>query len=186
MIYKYRMLSESNDDFLREYEIKSSSRFLDFHLLIQDTVKFLGNELASFYICDSQWNPITQITLLDMVDEDPEKDLEGYDAQEILVMHKSLLMDFMEEPRQRLIYEYDFLKPKTFYIELKGIVKEEAGVSYPRCTFSVADPEPPKPIDDDEDDILEVLEDIEISEIDQLLDDMGGAMPEDSDPEETY
>lgn len=173
MIYRYRMLSEVNEDFLREYELKSGSSFLDFHKLIQDTVKFQGNELASFYICDSEWNRRTEITLLDM-DEG-----EDNDQQDILLMSGTKLKEFMEEPRQRVIYEYDFLNPKTFYIELKGILKDDPKIDYPHCSFSTGEAEPPKPPEEDLEE--EDLNEIGIKEIDKLLRDLGAGSDEEDD-----
>ena len=35
------------------------------------------------------------------------------------------------------MYEYDFLNPKVFYIELLKVLQEQDGVSYPRCTHKV-------------------------------------------------
>lgn len=163
MIYKYRMLSEANEDFMREYELRSSQSFLDFHELILQTVKFSTLELASFFICDGLWNRQTEITLLDMQDANPED--EHY--QPPLMMKDALLKDYMEEPRQRIIYEYDFLNPKTFYVEMHGIGKAEVGVDYPRCLYSRGEPLEPKPLDDDE-----AFENIEIADLDELLTDL--------------
>lgn len=177
MIYRYRMLSEVNEDFLREFEIQAKANFLDLHELIQNSVNFKGNELASFFICDGEWNRRTEITLLDM--EEGEKEEKAN-----LLMDKTSLMEQMNEPRQRIVYEYDFLNPKTFYIELKAIGKEEEGVEYPRCSFSVGEPEAPKPAEEDDiSDEAEEIEDSGITEIDKLLRELGSGMNEEGDSE---
>jgi hypothetical protein len=163
MIYRYRMLSEANEDFLREYELKAAQTFLEFHELIQETVKFSSRELASFFICDGEWNRHTEITLLNM--EEPNPNDEQY--QPPLMMADALLRDYMEEPRQRIIYEYDFLNPKTFYLEMKGLSSEEAGVTYPRCLFSKGEPLETKILDEDEG-----FENIEVADLDDLLTDL--------------
>ncbi|HRY99513.1 MAG TPA: hypothetical protein P5550_10710 [Bacteroidales bacterium] len=160
MIYKYRMLSEANEDFLREFELKASNSFLEFHELIQQTVKFSTLELASFFICDGGWNRMTEITLLDMQEANPDE--EGYEPP--LMMKDALLRDYMEEPRQRIVYEYDFLRPKTFYIEMNGIAKAEEGTAYPRCVYSRGEPLEPQ-VRDEEDD----FENIEIADIEDLM-----------------
>lgn len=165
MIYKFRMLSESNEDFIRDYEIQSTATFRDFYDFIQDTVNLPGNELSSFFMCDSDWNRATEVTLMEMEDEEAEPSETIH-----LVMDEVKLVDMMNEPRQRLIYEYDFLKPKTFYLELKGTQKAKADVEYPRCTYSIGEPVAPV-AEEDED---ELFDELEITELDKLLDDLSG------------
>ena len=132
-IYKFRMLSEDNDEFIRDFEIQAGQTFQDFHELITECVNLKGNELASFYICDQKWNKLLEITLIDMKDEAENKDL---DEEETYVMVNSLIRDFINEPHQRLLYEYDFLDPKVFFIELLSVFKQKDDDSYPRCTLT--------------------------------------------------
>lgn len=177
MIYKFRMLMEGNDTFMREYELKVTDSFESFHNLIQSTVKFKTLELASFFICDSEWSRMQEITLLDMVDAPQTED--DIPLAEVITMNEALLKDFMEEPRQRIIYEYDFLKPKTFYIELSGIVKSDADGVFPRCTYSRGEAESIAPPSLDENEPEELLEDedyaddFQIDGLDELLRDLG-------------
>ena len=49
--YRFRMLMDDQEDFLRDFEILSSQTFLDFHNLIRESVELQGNELASFFVC---------------------------------------------------------------------------------------------------------------------------------------
>jgi hypothetical protein len=49
-------------------------------------------------------------------------------------MKDSLLKDFITDPHQQIIYEYDFLDPYIFYIELLKAAPATEGVEYPRCT----------------------------------------------------
>ncbi|MEZ5082068.1 MAG: hypothetical protein R2750_01225 [Bacteroidales bacterium] len=67
-IYKFRMLSGENDDFVRDIEIQASQTFKHFHDIINDCIVMKGNELASFHICDQKWNKNTEITLIDMLE----------------------------------------------------------------------------------------------------------------------
>ncbi len=178
MIYKFRMLLEGNDHFMREYELRATDHFESFHQLIHDTVKFQAHELASFFICDGEWNRTKEITLLDMRDEAQEEESQ----EQILVMKDALLRDYMEEPRQRLIYEYDFLRPKTFYIELSGIGKDLSGTEYPRCIYSRGDIEVATPAVDPESEFDDLLEDedlegndnLDLDGLEDFLNDMGG------------
>jgi hypothetical protein len=170
------MLSETNEDFIRDYEIQSTATFRDFYHIIKETVNLPGNELSSFFLCDSEWNRATEVTLMAMDDDGEDEPSETVH----LVMDEVKLVDMMNEPRQRLIYEYDFLKPKTFYLELKGVQKAEAGVDYPLCTYSVGEPE--APVAEEEDD--ELFDEIEITELDKLLDDLSGEIQGGEEPDD--
>lgn len=125
-VYKFRILLEDNDEFYRDIEISSGDTFESLHKAIIDATELSGNELASFYICDSKWNRKKEISLIDMS--------EGEETENApLVMSKSKLNQHIDDPHQRMIYVYDFLNMYEFYIELSKIVPSENGVKYPRC-----------------------------------------------------
>jgi hypothetical protein len=133
-IYKFRMLYGENEDFVRDFELKATQNFEDFHRLIAESVDLNPEELSSFHICDQRWNKITEITLIDMLegeDAEPENSI----VQETFVMRDALIRDFMHEPRQRLLYEHDFLNMKTFFIELLSVYQIKEDGIFPRCTF---------------------------------------------------
>jgi len=133
-IYKFRMLYGENEDFVRDFELKATQNFEDFHKLIAESVDLNPEELSSFHICDQKWNKKTEITLIDMLEgEDAEP--ENSTVQETYVMHNALIRDFINEPRQRLLYEHDFLNMKTFFIELLSVYKIKEDGIYPRCAF---------------------------------------------------
>lgn len=132
-IYKFRMLSEEHDNFLRDIEIKATQTYEDFHNVIADCVRLNGNELASFHICDQKWNKMQEITLIEMLDETAIED-DTHHIEETFVMKDARIRDFIHEPSQRLLYEYDFLDMKTFYIELISVFKQKEEGTYPRCT----------------------------------------------------
>lgn len=163
-IYKFRMLSDEHDDFLRDIEIKAVQTFEDFHKIISDCVILKGNELASFHICDQRWHKLKEITLIEMKDE-TEPDEMVNPIEEVFVMKNSVVRDFINEPSQRLLYEYDFLDMKTFYIELISVFKQKEENNYPRCTMKRGEvfEEPVKAftLDDDEEVRSQLLQDFE-------------------------
>ena len=140
--YKFRVSFDDVEDFVRDLEILSNDNFQSFHQIIYDSTGLTGNELASFFICDKKWNKQKEITLINMDDESLAETPEYSDDDDFStksnipksVMSDSLLKDFISDPHQQLIYEYDFLNPKTFYIELLKIQPQQDGVQYPRCT----------------------------------------------------
>lgn len=144
-LYRFRLLSEEQEDFLRDYDILASQTFMDFHQLIVETVELKGNELASFFICDRNWRKKKEITLIDMqpngendfIDEDDDEKTSKSAKMPTMEMSKVKIKEVIDDPHQRLLYEYDFLNPKTFYLELTKIINADEIEGYPRCVKSV-------------------------------------------------
>ena len=143
--YKFKVFYDEVDDFVRDVDVLANMNFEDFHLFLYQCLGLQGNEFAAFSICDQKWNKQKEITLIDMGDDseavEPEyEEEEDFGAKSHLpkfVMKESVLKKFISDPHQHIIYEYDFLNPKTFYIELLKTLQAEDGVDYPRCTSSV-------------------------------------------------
>lgn len=140
--YRFRMLMDNQEDFLRDFEVLSSQTFLDFHNLILSSVEIQGNELASFFVCDRTWRKKKEITLINMQDdfEDEEDDdvrTPKKNRIPVCEMDKVKIKDIIDDPHQRLLYEYDFLNPKTFFVELTKIVEADKTKTYPVCIKSI-------------------------------------------------
>ncbi len=168
-VYRFRLLYEDQEDFLRDFDILSSQTFTDFHNLIRQSVELPGNELASFFVCDRNWRKKREITLLNMQNEVEEED--DYDARRgpkpfkmpVSEMHKVRIKDIIDDPHQRLLYEYDFLNPKVFFIELTRILEAGNKEQYPYCVKSagkltlVAPPLPVVELIDNEDNEMDEI-----------------------------
>lgn len=141
-VYKFRILSEEQNDFVRDIEISSNQTFEDFHKILLQTSGLDGKELASFHITNGKWMKSKEITLIDMMQEEKdfqqefEENEEEETFQKTFIMKDSRLKDFIDDPHQRMIYEYDFLKLKTFYIELIRIAQAKNNIDYPVCVRS--------------------------------------------------
>lgn len=172
--YRFRMLLDDQEDFLRDYDILSSQTFLDFHNLIVESVELQGDELASFFVCDRNWRKKKEITLMNMQDDSQEEE-EDDDVRNpvknkipVCEMDKVKVKDIIDDPHQRLLYEYDFLNPKYFFVELTKIVDADKTKTYPVCiksTGKLATTLPLPIITDDTDDDDIAL----ISEFDDIL-----------------
>jgi hypothetical protein len=142
--YKFKISYDEVEDFERNVEILASDNFESFHQILFESIGLKGHELASFSICDTKWNKKQEITLIDMQDE-REAETPAYNEEEEFstssnlpkfIMKDAVLKDFIIDPHQHIIYEYDFINPKVFYLELlKTLPSKEKGV-YPSCTFS--------------------------------------------------
>ena len=56
MIYKIRIILDAEDDIFRDIEIDVAGTLEDLHNTITQSFGFMGNEMASFYTCDDNWN----------------------------------------------------------------------------------------------------------------------------------
>jgi len=144
--YRFRLLFDDQEDFLRDFDILASQTFLDFHSIIRQSVELPGNELASFFVCDKNWRKKREITLTNMnadnsahSDKDDDDDSRRGKRERMVIteMASTRIKDVIDDPHQRLLYEYDFLNTRTFFIELMRIVESENRELYPLCSKSL-------------------------------------------------
>lgn len=55
MVYKFRIISDEVDDFLREIKIDSEASFYDLHEAILKCTGYKDDQMTSFFICDEDW-----------------------------------------------------------------------------------------------------------------------------------
>lgn len=126
MIYKIRVILDTEEDIFRDLEIDDSNTLEEFHNAITQAFGFIGTEMASFYTCDEEWNQDEEIALFDMSET----------GSDVRLMNETTLNDVLTEKRPKLIYVYDFLSMWTFFVELADIVEKEDGRVYPNILFS--------------------------------------------------
>jgi hypothetical protein len=138
-VYRFRLLFEEQEDFLRDIEIKPGQTFKDFHDIILKSVDIESNELASFFICDPGWSKQREITLIDMGVKSPDTDFDDDERKPVNIPIPVMIMDdvkireVIDDPHQRILFEYNFLNPTTFFIELMKIVEGDPKKIYPIC-----------------------------------------------------
>ena len=142
MIYKIRIILDANDDIFRDIEIDAVDSLEELHNAITQAFGFLGNEMASFYTCDENWNQDEEIALFDMSEN----------GSDVRLMNETFLEDQLTQNNPKLIYVYDFMSMWTFFVELADIVEKEDGRAYPNLLFSfgeVPDSPPEKKFESD-------------------------------------
>lgn len=112
MLFHFVILSGESEDFVREINIDSNSTFLDLHEVIQESVDYDTSQIASFFISNENWDKGSEITLLKM-DNNTKADE--------LIMDQIKLVDYLKEPKARLIYQFDFFSNRGFFIELLSV-----------------------------------------------------------------
>lgn len=170
--YRFRILSEENEDFLMDIDVKASQSFLDFHNAIKQFCNITTNELASFYICDDKWRKKTEIMLIDMSDPDESKE-----KKPSLVMENAFMNQVIDNPHQKFLYIYDFIKMHTFYIELTQIKETSSSLDYPALIKKEGEINLKNPSD-----MLGFLDEDE--EIDIIPDDTESFFGSETDPDE--
>jgi len=126
MIYKIRIILDTQEDIFRDLEIEAEQNMEQLHNAITQAFGFMGNEMASFYTCDEEWNQDEEIALFDMSEN----------GSEVMLMNETNLDAILNEKSPKLIYVYDFFNMWTFFVELADIVEKEDGRAYPNILFS--------------------------------------------------
>ena len=127
MILQFRMLSDENDNFVRDFEVNYDMSLYDFHQFILESLDY-ENCMASFFTADDHWERLREFTSLDM----------GGDAGNTTPMDKVLLGQIVAHDCDRLIYQFDTFTQRAYYLKLTGFKKPEVRFEYPRVAFENA------------------------------------------------
>lgn len=109
-MFKIRVVLDTEEDVLRDILIDGNANLEQLHFAIAKAFGFNGQEMASFYKADNQWNQGDEIPLFEMEDDKP--------SMQTCIINKKLT-----KKHDKLIYVYDFLDMWTFFVELVDIVK---------------------------------------------------------------
>ena len=112
MVYKFRLLSDEVEDFRRDIEIDSDATFLTLNQAILESVGYPDDQMTSFFICNDKWIKEIEIT---------REDMGGMSEEESYAMADTVIGDLVEEENQKLLYVFDPLADRVFYIELSKI-----------------------------------------------------------------
>ncbi|MBK7128697.1 MAG: hypothetical protein IPM74_01785 [Crocinitomicaceae bacterium] len=127
--YKFRVLIDTTDgaDIFRDILISTSDTLETFYDTIMKAFDFKGDQMASFYKSNEDWDKGQEITLLDM----------GFSesGEPVLLMSETKLKDVVTEADQRLILVYDFMRMWCFLIELVGT--QPKAVAKPQVLLSI-------------------------------------------------
>lgn len=163
MVYRFVVLTDEDEMFVREFEFLESHTLLDFHNTIQEELEFDKSQIASFYMATETWEKEEEFTLFDM----------GAGSS---TMENAVLEEVIFRKNQKLLYVFDFFNDRALFVEYVGEAKEDENMEYPVCINSKG--LPPKQVsfggvarkkynnlvvtDDDDDEIDEEVIDDEI------------------------
>lgn len=129
MIYRFTIISDEVDDFIREIQIDPEATFYDFHEAILQSVGYSNDQMTSFFICDDDWEKEKEVTLEEM-DDNPEMDS--------WVMNDTTIGELIEDEKQKLIYIFDYITERCFFLELSEIITGK-DLQKAACTKRVGD-----------------------------------------------
>ena len=139
---KFRVLldSEKNEEIFRDIQINEDDHFESLYHAILKAFGFEGNQMASFYVSNDEWDKGHEIALMDMrYSEDEDSS----------VMKQAILKDFMEVSDQKLILVHDFMRMWIFLIELIDTRKETVDAPLTLLSVGMAPPEDSKMMQED-------------------------------------
>ena len=86
MIYRFTIISDEVDDFVREIQIDPEATFFDFHEAILKSAGYTNDQMTSFF------------------------------------MKETTISELVEDEKQKLLYVFDYMTERCFFIELSEII----------------------------------------------------------------
>lgn len=123
MIYRIGLLSNEVDDFKMEIEADPTTTFKELNDLIISKLNYSTNEMTSFFNCDDEWERYQEITLIEM---DSSSDVDTF------VMENTTLEEFMQDEGDRMLFIFDTLNDRGFYMALREI--KSGSLKKAKCT----------------------------------------------------
>ncbi|WP_461486064.1 IS1096 element passenger TnpR family protein, partial [Pedobacter sp.] len=130
-IYRFRISFEDYDDVTREIDIKSTQTFEDLHRAIHRSTGYNADKPSSFYVSTDNWIKGDEIAI-----HPTQRKIDNG----VVLMEKSKLSSFIEDPHQKFYYIYNFERPYDFHVELiKIILDNDPKIEYPYLVKSIGE-----------------------------------------------
>jgi hypothetical protein len=143
LIYRFRVTCEEVDGFLMEIEIQPGQTFLDFHHILVDSSELVQCEHASFFMTDRKYKKDQEISLKPVKRQvrkyDEDIDQVVTESIALPLMKNEKIKNYIEDPHQKMIYDFAGRDYYSFHIELFKICQVEGMISFPRCIKRVGE-----------------------------------------------
>ncbi len=116
MVFRFTIISDEVHDFVRIIDINADAKFIDFHNAILNSVNYDQGEITSFFICNDKWEKEEEITMIEM---ETSSEFDNY------VMNETLLEELIEDEKQKLLFTFDMLEERSFFMELTEIIPKK-------------------------------------------------------------
>ena len=85
MVYRFTIISDEVDNFVRVIKIDSDATFYDFHKAILDACNYKDDQMTSFFICEDDWEKKEEVTLEEMDRASSSLNCQGSSLERILI-----------------------------------------------------------------------------------------------------
>ena len=135
--YKFRVLldTEKESEIFRDILINKNDNFESLYNAIIHSFNFTGQEMASFYLSNDNWDKGHEISLMDLNYGDESLE------EKASVMSDANIKDFIEVDDQKIILVYDFMRMWIFLIELVEVIDQSIGAPEVALAIGMAPPE---------------------------------------------
>lgn len=124
-IIKLRIVFDAKEEVFRDVEMSNEGTLEDLHESVLAAFGLANDQMASFYISDDQWNKGDEYVLMDM-------------GEGAVLMKEGPLLEFTEIG-DRLLYVYDFMNLKIFYVEVISHPEHKVEREYPFLVMAFGD-----------------------------------------------
>lgn len=119
-----RIVVDTEEDIFRDIEIREDQNFEELHDAIIKSFKFSGDQMASFYMSNDNWEKGQELGLMDV------SAFDGDDSTPS--MRNTTINHMLHSKHQKMLYVYDFLKMWIFYVEVIEIIDADDAGEYPK------------------------------------------------------
>ncbi|WP_456424267.1 IS1096 element passenger TnpR family protein [Lutibacter sp.] len=134
MGYRIRIILDVKKDVIRDLIVDKTINLEELHFTIAKAFGFKGQEMASFYQTNTNWEQGEEIPLFDMSENGNS-----------IAMDSFLVSDLLKNVGDKLIYVYDFMAMWTFFVELSEIIEtSEEGLPKIALSFGNVPDEAPE------------------------------------------
>jgi hypothetical protein len=128
---KFRVLldSEKDKEIFRDIIIDENDNFESLFQTIMKSFNFQGEEMASFYMSNDNWDKGHEISLVDINYGDEAID------EKASLMSQAIISEFIEVEDQKIILVYDFMRMWIFLLEL--VERVDKIITTPEVALSV-------------------------------------------------
>ncbi|MGC8864762.1 MAG: IS1096 element passenger TnpR family protein [Bacteroidales bacterium] len=158
-IYRFKVKTDTIDEYVREIDITPTHTFEDFQKAILECAPLRAEAQMWFYIANARWVKLREIAekpLLSKTVHEEDEDIRVENRRiNIPFTHIAVarLRDYIMDPHQKIIFEYNGVDSFVFFIELQKIYQADDVAGLPKCVNAEGEI-PLKPI--------ELIQEIEI------------------------
>lgn len=126
-----RIVVDTEEDIFRDVEIRGDQNFEELHDAIIQSFRFSGDQMASFYVSNDNWEKGQEIGLMDVSAFDGDNSTPS--------MKNTQIASLLQDKHQKMLYVYDFLKMWIFYVEVIQINDAIDSENYPKVNTEFGD-----------------------------------------------